>query len=88
MECLTKIGWVQPTTLFNKILRQRKLDEWRSVVIPIYKNKGDLRSSTNYCGIEFMSYTMKIWERVMKQKLKQKSKISEINLVSCQGGQL
>ena len=53
-------------------------DEWRrNVVVPIYKNKGDIQNYTNYCEIKLMSHTMKLWERVMEQRLKQKIKISE-----------
>ena len=49
----------------------------RSVVVPIYKNKGDIQNCTNYHGIKLMSYSMKLWERVMEQRNRQKTKISE-----------
>ena len=53
-------------------------DEWRrSVVVPIYKNMGDIQNCTDYCGIKLMSHAMKLWERVMEQRLRQKTKISE-----------
>ena len=38
-------------------------NEWRSVVVPIYKNKKDIQNYTNYRGIKLMSHTMKLWER-------------------------
>ena len=54
------------------------LDEWRrSAVVPIYKKKGDIQNCTNYCGIKLVSHTMKLWERIVEQRLKQKTKISE-----------
>ena len=32
-------------------------DEWRkSILVPIYKNKGDIQSCTNYRGIKLMCY--------------------------------
>jgi hypothetical protein len=38
--------------LFNLIFRSNKiLDEWRrSILVPIFKNKGDVQSCTNYKG--------------------------------------
>ena len=45
-------------------------NEWRTrVVVPIYKNKGDIQNCTNYRGIKLMSHTTKLWERVMEQRL-------------------
>ena len=36
-------------------------EEWgRSVLIPIYKNKGDAQCCANYKGIKLMSHTMKV----------------------------
>ena len=35
----------------------------RSVVVTIYKNKGDIQIYTNYRGSKLMSHTMKFWER-------------------------
>ena len=37
-------------------------DEWRSILVSNYKNKGDIQSCTNYWGIKLMSHTMKLWE--------------------------
>ena len=39
-------------------------DEWRrSVLVPLYKGKGDIKECGNYRGIKLMSHTMKLWER-------------------------
>ena len=67
-KCLGEVGEIWLTRLFNKILMTKKmLDEWRrSVVVPIYKNKGDIQNCTNYRGIKLMSCTMKLWEDVME----------------------
>ena len=61
------------TTLFNEILDREKMpDEWRqSVLIPVYKNKGDAQECGNYRGIKLMSHTMKLWERVMDARLRE-----------------
>jgi hypothetical protein len=54
------IVWL--TKLFNLIFRSNKMpDEWsRSILVPIFKNKRDVQSCTNYRGIKLMSHTMKI----------------------------
>ena len=62
-RCLGDIAIVWLTKLFNHIFRLNKMtDEWRSILVPIYKNKGDIQSCTNYRGIKLMSHTMKLWE--------------------------
>ena len=50
--------------MFNNIYPSNKMPEkWRrSILILIYKNKGDIQSCTNYRGIKLMSHTMKLWE--------------------------
>ena len=35
------------------------------MIIPIYKEKGDIQDCGNYRGIKLMSHTMKIWERII-----------------------
>ena len=59
------------TKMFNNIFRSNKMPEkWRSsILVPIYKNKKDIKSCTNYRGIKLMSHTMKLWETVIKQRL-------------------
>jgi hypothetical protein len=44
--------------------------EWRSTLVPIFKNKGDVQSCTNYLGIKLMNHTMKLWERDIKHRLR------------------
>jgi hypothetical protein len=45
------IVWL--TKLFNLIFRSNKMsDEWRqSILVPIFKNKGDMQSCNNYGGL-------------------------------------
>jgi Reverse transcriptase (RNA-dependent DNA polymerase) len=70
-RCLGDIAIVWLTKLFNTIFRSNKMpDEWRrSILVPIFKNKGDIQSCTNYRGIKLMSHTMKLWERVIEHYL-------------------
>jgi exonuclease III len=63
------ISWL--TNLFNRILREKQIPEsWRkSYLVPFYKNKGDVRDCGNYRGVKLTSHTLKIWERVINQRL-------------------
>ena len=70
-KCLGEVGGIWLTGLLNMILMAKKMPgEWRSVVVPIYENKGDIQNSTNYYRIELISHTMKLWEKVMEQRLR------------------
>ena len=53
-------------------------EEWRrSVLIPIYKNKGDTQCCGNYRGIKLMSHKMKVWERIIETRLRDRVEISK-----------
>jgi hypothetical protein len=77
-RCLGDIAIVWLTKMFNNIYRSNKMpEEWRrSILVPIYKNKGDIQSCTNYRGIKLMSHTMKLWERVIEHRLRGTTRIS------------
>ena len=38
------------------------------MLIPIFKNKGDVQSCSNYRGIKLISHTMKLWERIIERR--------------------
>ncbi|KAF3699103.1 hypothetical protein EXN66_Car014790 [Channa argus] len=78
-KCLGEVAVGFLTSLFNKILDSEKMPEdWRrSVLVPIFKNKGDVQSCGNYRGIKLMSQTMKLWERVVEGKLRPEVNICE-----------
>ena len=67
------------TKIFNAILQSGKMpDEWReSTITPIYKDKGDHMNCSNYRGIKLLSHTMKLWERVIDQRLRDIVSISD-----------
>ena len=71
------VDWL--TRLFNGILEgERMPDEWRkSVIVPIFKNKGDVQSCSNYRGIKLLSHAMKICERVVDARLRREVRISD-----------
>jgi hypothetical protein len=77
-RCLGDIAIVWLTKLFNTIFRSNRMpDEWRrSILVSIFKNKGDIQSCTNYRRIKLMSHTMNLWERVIEHRLKKLTTVS------------
>ena len=64
---------------FNRLLqREKMLDEWkRSMLVPLYKGKGDIKKCGNYRGIKLMSHTMKLWERIIEARIRKEVTIAE-----------
>ena len=53
-------------------------EAWRrSVLIPIYKNKGDAQCCGNYRGIKLMSHTMKVWQRIIEARLRERVEVGK-----------
>ena len=53
-------------------------EEWReSILIPVFKNKGDILECGNYRGIKLMAHTLKLWERVIEKRLRERTTISD-----------
>ena len=53
--------------LFNCIMKMEQMPSaWRkSILIPIFNRKGNIKECTHYRGIKLLSYAFKIWERVV-----------------------
>ncbi|MCJ8739588.1 hypothetical protein PDJAM_G00048970 [Pangasius djambal] len=71
-KCLGEAAVEFLTSLFNRVLESEKMpEEWRgSVLVSIFKNKGDVQSCSNYRGIKLLSHTVKLWERVVEARLR------------------
>ncbi|KAK3512387.1 hypothetical protein QTP70_007966 [Hemibagrus guttatus] len=78
-KCLGEAAVEFLTSLFNRVLESERMpEEWRRhVIVPIFKNKGDVQSCSNYRGIKLMSHTMKLWERVVEARLRKVVDICE-----------
>lgn len=65
--------------LINTILEsERMLEEWRSVLVPIFREQADdVQSFSNYRGMKLMSHSMKIWERAVEAGIRREVRISE-----------
>ena len=78
-KCMRKMGINYLTRLFNRLLMgERMPEEWRrSVLIPIYKNKGDQQCCGNYREIKLISHTIKVGERIIEASLRDRVEISK-----------
>ncbi|KAK3542186.1 hypothetical protein QTP86_016881 [Hemibagrus guttatus] len=78
-KCLGEAAVEFLTSFFNRVLESERMpEEWRrSVLVPIFKNKGDVQSCSNYRGIKLMSHIMKLWERVVEARLRKIVEICE-----------
>ncbi|KAK3548966.1 hypothetical protein QTP70_022654, partial [Hemibagrus guttatus] len=78
-KCLGEAAVEILASLFNWVLESERMpEEWRrSVLVLIFKNKGDVQSCSNYRGIKLMSHTMKLWERVVAARLRKVVEICE-----------
>ena len=66
------------TRLFNRLLIGEQMpEEWRSVLILIYKNKGDAHRYGSYRRIKLISLTMNIWKRIIEARLRDRVEISK-----------
>ena len=78
-KCFGTYGVTYLTKLFNNILQKEEMPkEWRrSVLVPIYKNKGDIMECGSFRGIKLMSHTMKTWERIVDNRIRSEVVISQ-----------
>ena len=77
-KCLGERALKFLTKLYNRTMEGERIpEEWRdSVLIPIFKNKGDVQSCSNYRGIKLISHTMKLWESIVEKRLRRDLKFS------------
>jgi len=61
-------------------------DEWKtSVVVPIFKGKGDVMNCEAYRGVKLLEYSMKIVESVLERRIRALIKLDEMQLDLCLG---
>ena len=80
------VGTVKALTMiFNTSYKTGKIpQEWgRSVICPIYKNKGDFLKCENYRGISLLNHAFKMYESVLERRLRN---IVEDKLGPCKHG--
>lgn len=64
LKCTYKDGMEWSIGLFNAIFKMEKsLDQRRcSIIVPLYKNKSEIKKFNNYRGITTISHTIKVRE--------------------------
>ena len=79
IECIGEEGVDMLWDLLQKIYEQEKMPEvWRdTVIVPIFKENGDIQECGNYGGIKLMSHIMKVWEKVIDRRLRRETTMGE-----------
>jgi hypothetical protein len=77
-----KIGVEVMAEICNRVLAGESMPEdWRdSVLVPLYKGKGDARDCGAYRGVKLLEHGMKIVERVFERRLRE---VVEVNDMQC-----
>jgi len=75
-----EIGIDVMVELSQSVLDERGMpDEWAlSVVVPIFKRKGDAMSCDAYRGVKLLEHGMKIVEKVLERRLQSMVKVDEM----------
>ena len=66
----------------NSMMDEMSMPEsWRkSVLIPLYKGKGDAKNCSNYKSVKLLEHGMKVVERVFEERLRKVIDMSEMQL--------
>jgi hypothetical protein len=72
------VEWM--TALCNLIVAEGKIpDDWRrSVLIPVFKGKGDPMDCGSYRAIKLLEHAMKVIERVFERRIRSKVKVDDM----------
>ena len=67
------------THICNEVLKGGSMPlDWRdSVLVPLYKGKGDVRECGSYRGVKLLEHGMKVLERVLERRLRKKIAVNE-----------
>jgi len=68
--------------LSNGIVKEGCIPEdWKSsVVLPIYKEKGDPKECESYTGIKLLEHAMKVVEMIFEHRVRQQMMIQSLDL--------
>jgi len=74
------IGTQSLLDLCNGIVKEGCIPEdWKSsVILPIYKGKGDPRECGSYTGIKLLEHVMKVVERIFEHRIQQQIELDDM----------
>ena len=80
IAAIGKIGVKVMMELCQRVLDGRGMpDEWKtSVIVPIFKGKGDGMSCGSYRGVKLLEHAMKIVERVLERRIQTPVNLNEM----------
>ena len=69
-----EVGIEALTHICNEVLKGDSMPlDWKdSVLVPLYKGKGDVRECGSYRGVKLLEHGMKVLERVLERRLRKK----------------
>ena len=79
------VDWL--TDLCNMIVSEGKIpDDWKkSILVPVYKGKGDPLHCGSYRAIKLLEHALKIVELVLERRIRQQVKIDDMQFGFCEG---
>ena len=80
IQATRDIGTQWILDLCNCIVKEGSIPEdWKSsVVLPVYKGKGDPMECGSYRGIKLLEHAMKVVERIFEQRIRQQIEIDDM----------
>ena len=68
------------STLFNQILKEKVIpSDWeKSIIVNLYKGKGDALDRGNYRGLKLLEHCMKLFEKVIEQHIRCRIEINQM----------
>ena len=76
LACSGDVGVEALASICNSILHgENMLQDWRgSLLVPLYKGKGDARECRSDRGMKLLEHGMKVLERILDKRLRQRIK--------------
>ena len=70
---LAEEGIVRLHRVIDAIWKEKRIpDDWlESILVPIFKNKGNIHECGNYRGVKLLSQIMKCFERILDSRMRE-----------------